>query len=331
LGGNGQVNIEHTFLDFVKSVNRVKDDFVDREDAIDALACGFMCQTNVLLIGPPGTAKTLVVKRFAEELGFSRGQGYFQYLLTKFTEPSEILGVLDIQKFRDEHKYIIDTSERLPEANIVFLDEVFNASSAILNSLLMMINEKKLLIGNMCKDVKIISVFGASNHTPDDPFLRAFFDRFPIRVYVGGLDKDKYSQLLEKELKLDEQRQLVEFGRNGDGRDESERKNNITLFSRDTALDFARRIDKKINDVSKHFVNQNDKRYQGFIHMLKLIKVDNFISDRSLGVLVKMAVAHAMLRKNDLNPNPESEDVRFVLTKTWDTVEGRDDIERIFH
>ncbi|HPC24330.1 MAG TPA: AAA family ATPase, partial [Fervidobacterium sp.] len=163
MGESGGVseNFLKYFMKFVEGTRKLKSVLVDRDEEIDTIACAFLTGTNVLLIGEPGTGKSLVVNEFAKLVGMGPENGYFHYLLTKYTEPSEILGPIDIKSLR-EGKYEVITKNKLPEASLVFLDEVFNANSAILNSLLTLINEKKLILGNMYKNMDdLICVYGA--------------------------------------------------------------------------------------------------------------------------------------------------------------------------
>ena len=92
---------------------------------------------HMLVVGAPGTAKSEAIRRIAHELGGS----YFEYLLGRFTEPSEIFGPVDLKRLKDG---VVDTATAgmLPEADIAFLDEVFLGSTAILNTLLALLNER---------------------------------------------------------------------------------------------------------------------------------------------------------------------------------------------
>src|ERR1035438_9024149 len=153
-----------------RDLNRV---FVARERAIDLLALAAVSHEHLLLIGPPGTAKTAIIRRFCD-LVEARG---FTYLISRFTEPAELFGPLDLQKFQ-AGTYEIHTDGMLPSADISFLDEVFQGSSPILNSLLSIINERVFHNGATRQPVPLATLIGASNMLPDDPWLQAFADRF---------------------------------------------------------------------------------------------------------------------------------------------------------
>ena len=128
-----------------KRINRFRESlgrfFVNKQEIIDLMCVAAIAQEPMLLIGPPGTAKSDLVVKFKDALGVEQGD-YFEYMLTRFTEPSEIIGAIDIKELRDG-KYIRRKEGKLPTAKLVFLDEIFKSNSAILNILLTIINERK--------------------------------------------------------------------------------------------------------------------------------------------------------------------------------------------
>ena len=114
--------------------------FVHKQDVIDLMVVASIAQEPLLIVGPPGTAKSDLVLKFKDALGVSE-EDYFEYMLTRFTEPSEIIGAIDIAKLR-ERSYMRRKQGKLPTARIAFLDEIFKSNSAIRNSLVTIINEK---------------------------------------------------------------------------------------------------------------------------------------------------------------------------------------------
>jgi len=109
----------------------LKSDFVGKDEVIDLLGVCLVSGKNLFLLGPSGTAKSASLRGLADRLD---GR-YIDYLLTRFTEPSELFGPFVIRKLR-EGELLTNTEGMLPEGEIVFLDELLNANSAILNSLL---------------------------------------------------------------------------------------------------------------------------------------------------------------------------------------------------
>ncbi|ACJ74987.1 MoxR protein [Thermosipho africanus H17ap60334] len=303
------------FKNYLEVIYTLKNIILNKDDVIDAISCGFLTQTNVLLIGEPGTAKSLVINEFAKLMGFDIENGYFHYLLTKFTEPSEVLGPLNISELK-KGKYVINTKNKLPEANVVFLDEVFNANSAILNSLLTLINEKKLLLGDIYKSLDdLIVIYGATNHTPTDPLLKAFYDRFPIRVLVEGVERKDYEELLDREFDIEEK---------------NLRKDKEILFDRKESIMFSKMMNEYI--MMKYFELRQNKYITDLLDRIEMLKKDKdiFISDRNLKFYVKNMIAYSMIRNESLNPNLNLEDLKFILSKIFNNEEQKYEIERYF-
>lgn len=167
--------------------------FLGKDEIIRLLMISVVAGEHCVLLGPPGTAKSALIRSLAELMQAQ----YFEYLLTRFTEPNEIFGPVDIVAFR-EGTYRRNTQGMLPESEIVFLDEVFKANSAILNSLLTLLNERKFTSGGKVMRCPLISVFAASNEVPGDETLNAIFDRFLLRVHSDNLDAYHFSELLQR-------------------------------------------------------------------------------------------------------------------------------------
>jgi len=165
--------------------------FLGKSEVIRLLLIAVVAREHLVLIGPPGTAKSALLRALAELLDAR----YFEYLLTRFTEPNEIFGPVDIAAFR-EGNYRRRTEGMLPEAEVVFLDEVFKSNSAILNALLSLLNERRFTSGGRVIECPLISAFGASNEVPSDESLAALFDRFLLRVRSDNLDAYHFNELL---------------------------------------------------------------------------------------------------------------------------------------
>src|SRR5271168_3495141 len=161
----------HTRLTLL--ARELQDRFLGKDEVIRLLLIAAIAGEHAVLIGPPGTAKSALVRSFARLM---RAQ-YFEYLLTRFTEPNEIFGPVDINAFR-AGRYERRTAGMLPEAEIVFLDEVFKSNSAILNSLLTLLNERRFTSGDRSIACPLLCAFGASNEVPSDETLTAIYDRF---------------------------------------------------------------------------------------------------------------------------------------------------------
>jgi MoxR-like ATPase len=172
-------------------IEPLKQRFVGRDEVVDLIALALVAGEHLFLHGPPGTAKSALIRHFARAV---RGR-YFEYMLTRFSEPNEIFGPIDIAQLR-EGRVMTVTTGMLPEAEFVFLDELFNANSAILNNLLTVLNERVYRRGAETHRLPLLSLFSASNHLPEDEALRALFDRFLLRCHVDNLPRDAMPRLL---------------------------------------------------------------------------------------------------------------------------------------
>jgi MoxR-like ATPase len=168
------------------------DGLVEREVAVRLGLLAALAGEHLLMLGPPGTAKSLIARRLHLALDDST---YFERLLTRFTVPEELFGPLSI-KGLEEDRYERLTDSYLPKASIAFLDEIFKANSAILNSLLTLLNEREFDNGAVREKTPLVAVIGASNELPDGEELDALFDRFLLRIHVGPVTKEAFFNLL---------------------------------------------------------------------------------------------------------------------------------------
>ncbi|MBH24927.1 MAG: ATPase [Myxococcales bacterium] len=164
----------------------LSEQFIEREAVIDGALAALLAGEHVLLLGPVGTAKSMLAMELCGHLSGSR---YFGWLLTKFTTPEEIFGAISL-KALEADRYQRITTAKLPEADIAFLDEIFKANSAILNSLLSLINERVYHNGTEAQPVPLKALFAASNELPEEGELMALFDRFMLRYTIGYIEED---------------------------------------------------------------------------------------------------------------------------------------------
>lgn len=176
----------------------VKRAFIGKDEIVDLLGVCLAGGENLFVLGPPGTAKSAIVHELARRID---GR-VFDYLLTRFTEPSELFGPFDIRRLRDGD-LVTNTEGMLPEASLVFLDELLNANSAILNSLLMVLNERVFRRGRETRRLPLLAVIGASNRLPEDESLAALFDRFLLRVRSDNVADERLGEVLAAGWRLD--------------------------------------------------------------------------------------------------------------------------------
>ena len=184
----------NNFTDRIRTIrDALTKGLVERDVAVRLALLAALTGEHLLLIGPPGTAKSLVARRL--RLAF-KDAAYFERLLTKFSVPEELFGPLSI-KGLEEDRYERLTESYLPTASVAFLDEIFKANSAILNALLTILNERMFDNGTDREKTPLVAVVGASNELPEGEELDALFDRFLLRLHVGLVSKDAFPDLLK--------------------------------------------------------------------------------------------------------------------------------------
>jgi MoxR-like ATPase len=169
--------------------------FVNRAEEIDLATICACAQEPILFVGPPGTAKSDLVLKFVESIGLGEND-YFEYMLTKFTEPSEILGPIDIDLLK-QGRFIRRVQGKLPEAKVAFLDEIFKSNSAILNTLLTILNERKYYQDGVPVPVALKILFAATNDIPQQSELEALADRFIIKVETKPVKGTHFNELID--------------------------------------------------------------------------------------------------------------------------------------
>ncbi len=185
--------------------------FVGYDKLIQMLLACAIAQEPVLFVGRPAVAKTELALSFFSGVGLRKpeenrtpGPGdpadhnkYFEYLLSPFTVPEELFGTLDFKEL--ELGTVTRINTNLATGKLVrgvFLDEIFNASSNILNTLLSLINERRYFDKGMFRNADLKIFIGATNMTPAGKYgdksgmsgkisgeLEAFYDRFTVRLY----------------------------------------------------------------------------------------------------------------------------------------------------
>jgi MoxR-like ATPase len=261
--------------------------FLGKDEVIRLLLVAVVAGEHAVLIGPPGTAKSALVRTFARLIQAR----YFEYLLTRFTEPNEIFGPVDIAAFRDG-RYQRRTEGMLPDSEIVFLDEVFKSNSAILNALLTLLNERRYTSGGQILRCPLLSCFGASNEVPGDETLAAIYDRFLLRIRSDNLDAYHFTELLQRGIQ-EEAASLEDAAAQ-------------PLVSANEIAELHRAFARRMR-FSEEFFSQ----YKGLVFQIRAEGVT--LSDRRVVKLLKLFAASAFL---DGRAQPDASDF-FVLKHVW--------------
>jgi len=275
----------------IEKLNRViqyvKQSFIGKDEIVDLLAISLLARENTFLLGPPGTAKSAIIRLLSDCI---KDGNNFEYLLTRFTEPNEIFGPFDIRKLK-EGELVTNTEGMMPEASMVFLDEIFNANSAILNSLLMALNEKIFRRGKETRKLPALMFVGASNVLPEDDALGALLDRFLIRVKCDYVDTDLLEEVLLAGWKLENR--------------QGEEKPVITPSEIQELQRLCRQVD--LAPVRKAYVN--------LIHNLRNTGIK--VSDRRAVKVQNLLAASALI----CNRSQAVTSDLWVLKYIWDTEE----------
>jgi len=267
--------------------------FLDKGEVVRLMLVTLLAGEHMLLVGPPGTAKSALVRHLSRLVDAR----YFEYLLTRFSEPNELFGPVDIKAFR-EGTFVRRIDAMLPQAEIVFLDEIFKSNSAILNALLSILNERRFFTGSQSVKVPLCSLYGATNEIPNDDALGAIFDRFLVRALSENLDSFHFRGLCDRGIRGE----IAELT----GANET--------VAHIISVSDIRRIQARLGQFLT-FPEDWMARYKGFVFQIRAEGIS--ISDRRVVKLLKLFAASAIL---DGRPTVNDGDF-FILRHVWNSPE----------
>ena len=281
------ISLQSVTSKFVSIENELNNEFMERRDLIKIMMLSLVTGSNLLMLGDPGTAKSLISRALCNRI---EQASYFEYMLNKTSDPSEILGPFSVKEMEND-KFLRNTTGKLPEANVAFIDEVYKSNAPTLNALLTIMNEHIFYNNGKPVPVPLISMFAASNEPPEDDSLLAMHDRFLFRIDV------EYIHDIASKRKMF---QNYVNGRNGAGNG-----NFITTVTLDE-------IDFMQEEASK--VKVPAKIYDAFIKLLnKLEKNGISISDRRANECFKVLQGSAALAGRNKVSVIDFEFLKYVL------------------
>ena len=180
------------YRQMLEVMRSVSEHVAERDELIELIAIALLTKKNVFLLGDTGQAKSYVINLFRNRI---EGAKQFERLLSKQTDEEALFGRIDLQSLIARKPQMITTG-KIPDSDIVFLDEIFKSNEAVLNSLLTALNERRYTNESETVDIPTISFFSASNEIPNfsDPaekILLPLYDRFEIKVltqYIQNRD-----------------------------------------------------------------------------------------------------------------------------------------------
>ena len=272
-------------------LNELKQGVFEKDAELSLSLLAALAGQSILLLGPPGVAKSMVARRLKHAFRDARS---FEYLMSRFSTPDEIFGPVSISRLKEADCYERATDGYLPSADVVFLDEIWKAGPAIQNTLLTVINEKTYLNGAKQMHLPLKLLIAASNELPTEgEGLEAIFDRFIVRVLSKPISSETAFYEMVKGAKPAAEHQCV-----------------AQAFSAEEYLSVQKEIDevdvpmkvllaithirKELKDVKEpsqdvhREIYVSDRRWKNIV---RLLKTSAFLHDRKEVILADLQIA----------------------------------------
>lgn len=263
-------------------VDALGDGLLEKEEVLRLTLLAALAGENTFLLGPPGVAKSLLARRVSRAFADA---SYFEYLLGRFTTPEELFGPVSISRLKDADRFERVVDGFLPTAEIVFLDEIWNASSPILNSLLTAINEHRFRNGSEELHLPLQTVIGAGGGAaPEEPGLDKLWDRFLLRLPVTSVQEaDSFVRLIQSAADLDADPVHLKDKITADELDEwSDARDTVTIPPDIAALvlDIRERLARhnSMSDEDSTPVLVSDRRWK---HAMQLLRTSALMNERA--------------------------------------------------
>lgn len=295
--GKNKDNSEVAVRDrFINLINELKTCVLEREIPIWLAMLALLSGEHLLLLGPPGVAKSLFIRELCKRI---LGALYFEKLFNQTTTPEELFGPIDLQALSERGEYKRVNKNAMQTAHVVFTDEIFKGSSVIRNTMLTLVNERLYHeVGFEPQKSPLLSLFGASNEIPSDDESGAFYDRFPMKTIVTDtVEEDSFTSLARQSF-------------------------NTTVNATISLED----IEQAKLEVD--LVDLSDEVIEGFRRICKLDApaIGIRVSDRSVVKCSRILKAHAWLQGRN---SVTMEDLTILQHCLWQTMDQLKKVERI--
>ena len=294
VGSDYEKNLLASAVEKMKKIaSEMKDIFVERDDLINIMELALVTNTNLLMLGPPGTGKSYITYDLCKRID---GANYFQWMLNKTSDPSEILGSFSVKQMENDHFTRITTG-KLPEAHIAFLDEVYKSNAPTLNALLTIMNEHIFYNDGKAIDVPLISMFGASNEPPEDDSLMALHDRFVFRINLEYVHDARGRKKMHNNYLLNRANKSITKTNTKITLEELKALNNAAANVR-VSKDIVNKFISFVSDIGRTFaINVSDRRLN---ECLKILQGSAALNGRDEVILEDFrSLSYVLWEKND--------------------------------